>query len=43
MIVAPGATLSTPIPLPLAAAMIPLTWVPWPSPSWAVVSPWTTS
>ena len=33
MIVAPGATLSTPIPLPLAAAMIPLTWVPWPSPS----------
>ncbi len=38
MIVAPGATLSTPIPLPLTAPMIPLTWVPWPLPSCGVAS-----
>ena len=31
---APGATPSTPTPLPVLAATIPATWVPWPSPSW---------
>ena len=43
MIVAPGATLSTPIPLPVVAPMIPLTCVPWPLPSCGVVSCWTKS
>ncbi len=35
---APGATPATPIPLLVSAAMIPLTWVPWPWSSWAL--PW---
>ena len=34
--VAPGATLATPTPLPRRRAEIPLTWVPWPSPSCGV-------
>ncbi len=40
---APGATLSTPIPLSASAATIPDTCVPWPLPSWGVASSSTKS